>query len=154
MIDKTKLQTFIESRLADSDCYLTYLNITPSNEITVEVDSDTAVDLDFCIALNRAIEDAFPTDEEDYELEVGSACLTSPLRMPRQYQKHIGDEMEVLAPDGKKYVGILESADNDNFSIRVARKVKYEGEKRPVMEESVLTFPYQDVRKVTYVLKF
>ncbi|MDE7381176.1 MAG: ribosome assembly cofactor RimP [Muribaculaceae bacterium] len=154
MIDKIKLQNFIESQLSDTDCYLTNLKITPDNEITVEIDSDTAVDLDFCISLNHAIEEAFPTDEENYELEVGSAGLTSPLRIPRQYQKYIGKEMEIYAADGKKYSGILSAADNEKATLTVSRKVRHEGEKRPVTEEVEISFPYPDIRKALYILNF
>ncbi len=154
MIDKKKLQNFIESQLNDTDSYLTYLNVTPTNEITVEIDSDSGVDLDSCIALNQAIEEAFPSDEEDYELEVGSAGLTSPLRLPRQYQKHIDDEMEVITTDGKKFTGILTAANDENFTLKVTQKVRVEGEKRPVIQETDLIFPYDKTKKVTYILKF
>lgn len=154
MIDKTKLQDFVEDYLKDSDCFLTDLKVSPNNEVTVEIDSDTAVDLDFCIALNHAIEEAFPSDVEDYELEVGSAGLTSPLKTPRQFKKHCGHEMEVFAGDGKKYTGLLVNADDDGFTLRISQKVKKEGEKRPVIVDSDITFPYSQVRKVSYLLKF
>lgn len=154
MIDKTKLQEFVESQLQDTDCYLTDLKVSPANEIVVEIDSDTAVDLDFCIALNHAIEEAFPTDEEDYELEVGSAGLTSPLKIPRQFQKHIGHEMEVLSTDGKKYTGLLTEADGNGFTLRIEEKVKLEGMKRPTLQQTDKHFTYDEARKVSYLLKF
>lgn len=154
MLDKSKLKDFIESRLEGTDCFLTELKVTPSNEVTVEIDSDSRVDLDFCIALNRAIEEAFPTDEEDYELEVGSAGLTSPLKMPRQFKKFIGYEMEVLAADSKKYTGVLTEADDEGFRLRTKVKVKHSDQKRPVVEETEMHFPYSEARKVTYLLKF
>lgn len=154
MIDKEKLQEFIETQLADTDCFLTSLKVSPSNEIVVEIDSDSSVDLDFCIELNRAIEEAFPTDEEDYELEVGSAGLTSPLRLPRQYRKYVGQELEVYATDGKKYTGLLRSADDDGIVLGVETKVKAPGEKRPTIEVQDLKLGYSEIRKATYLLKF
>ena len=68
----------------------------------VEIDSDTSVDIDECIRLNRLVESEFDRDEEDYELEIGSAGLTSPLRVERQYHKNEGNEVEVLTADGRK----------------------------------------------------
>lgn len=154
MLDKTKLKDFIEGQLKDTDCFLTDLSVTPTNEVRVEIDSDSSVDLDFCIDLNRAIEQEFPTDEEDYELEVGSAGLTSPLKIPRQYRKYIGQDLEVFASDSKKYCGLLVSADDDGIVLRFNQKVKKEGQKRPVEEVVEKSFPYSEIRKAVYDLKF
>lgn len=154
MIDKTALKEFIEKELQDTDLYLVDLNVTPANEITVEVDSDSPVDIDECIALSRKIEEAFNRDEEDYELEVGSAGITSPFKVLRQYQKNIGNEVEVIARDGRKYTGVLRSADPDSFTVISKEKVKHEGAKRPVVEEVTRTFPYSDVKSTTYLLQF
>lgn len=154
MLDKTKLKEFIEKELADTDCFLTELSVSPDNRVTVEIDSDSSVDLDFCIALNRAIEAEFPSDEEDYELEVGSAGITSPFKLVRQYKKNIGNEVEVFATDQKKYTGILTEADDEGFTILAKLKVKQPGQKRPVTEETPLRFGYEQARKVTYLLKF
>ena len=46
MIDKKALATFIESRLEGTDLYLVDLKVTPDNVISVEIDSDTSVDID------------------------------------------------------------------------------------------------------------
>lgn len=154
MIDKTKLQDFIESRLQDTDCFLTDLKVSADNNITVEIDADSYVDIDFCVDLSRAIEEEFPRDDEDYELEVGSAGLTSPLKLPRQYRKHLGEEMEIYAADSKKYSGILTEADDEGCTLRVEKKVRLEGEKKPTLVQEDMRFPYADVRKAVCVIKF
>lgn len=154
MIDKKALNDFIEKELEGSPLYLVDITVTPSNEISVEVDSDSPVDIDECVALTRKIEAAFNRDEEDYELEVGSAGLTSPFKIPRQYAKHIGHEVEVLASDGKKYKGILREAGDDSFTILSEEKVKPEGAKRPVTQQVERTFPYDGVKYTKYLLKF
>lgn len=105
MIDKTALTAFIEGRLENTDLYLVDVEVTPANEIRVEIDSDASVDIDRCVELTREIEQEFDRDVEDYELEVGSAGLTSPFKVLRQYEKNIGNEVEVLAADGRKYRG-------------------------------------------------
>ena len=154
MIDKEGIKSFIEKELEGSEYFLVDLKITGDNEITVEIDSDNSVDIDYCIALTRKIEEAFSRDEEDYELEVGSSGLTYPFRLPRQYRKHIGDEVEVLEKGGKKRKGILKDADDESFTIEVSEKVKHEGAKRPVVETREITYPYGEVKQVTYVLNF
>lgn len=154
MIDKKSLNDFIEERLEGSDLFLVDLRVTPANEITVEIDSDGSIDIDRCVELTREIHDAFPTDEEDYELEVGSAGLTSPLKVPRQYLKYIGEDVEVLTSDGRKLRGVLKSADGSGFTIEIEEKVKKEGAKRPVIEKADVTFPYTGVKYTKYLLQF
>lgn len=154
MIDKTKLEEFIEGQLSDTDCFLTSLKVSSANEVTVEIDSDTAVDLDFCIELNRAIEEAFPSDDEDYELEVGSAGITSPLKLPRQYRKYVGKELDLYHTNGKKLLGTLLSCDDEGIILQITRKEKIAGEKRPVTVTEDLRIFYPEIRKASYHLEF
>lgn len=154
MIEKEKLYSFIDKELEGSEYFLVDLSISPDNVIKVEIDSDDSVDIDYCIALTRKIEDAFSRDEEDYELEVGSAGLTSPFKVLRQYEKHIGDEIEVIEKGGKKRAGVLKEADSAKFIMTVVEKVKPEGAKRPVAQERDIVYGYEDVKQVSYLLRF
>ncbi len=154
MIDKKALSDFIAKKLEDTDCFLVEVEVSPENEIKVEIDSDTSVDIDRCVELTRDIEQAFDREEEDYELEVGSTGLTSPLKVKRQYRKYIGHEVEVLSTDGKKRRGVLKNADDDGFTIMEEQKVKKEGAKRPVRELTDTEFRYDDVKYTKYLLQF
>ena len=154
MIDKTVLAEFINKQLEGTDLYLVDLTVSGQNEITVEIDSDTSVDIDRCVELTRKIDGEFSRDEEDYELEVGSSGLTTPFKVKRQYDKNIGNDVEVLAKDGKKYKGLLRRADDDSFTIVSEEKVKHEGSKRPVLEKVERTFRYDEVKYTKYLLQF
>lgn len=154
MIDSKALKEYVESRLERTDCFLVEVSVTPDNRITVEIDSAGSVDIDFCVELSRAIEARFDRDVEDYELEVGSAGLTSPLRIPAQYIKHIGHDVEVLTADGRKLKGVLISADDNGFTLGVDEKVKKEGQKRPSIERRNHTFGYNEVKNTKYLLEF
>lgn len=154
MIDKSEMKSFIDKELEGTSYYLVDLRISNDNVIAVEIDSDDRVDIDFCISLTRKIEGAFSRDEEDYELEVGSCGLTSPFKVLRQYEKHIGDEVEVLEKKGSKRKGVLKSADPEKFVIEVMEKVRPEGAKKPVMQPRDIEYGYDDVKQVTYVLEF
>lgn len=154
MIDKQALQDFISTRLEGTEYFPVDLTVSKENEIKVEVDSKSGVDIDFCIELTRAIEEAFPREEEDYELEVGSAGLTSPFKVHAQYEKNIGNKVEVLTRDGRKLHGVLTSADRETFTIETTVKVRPEGAKRPVAQTVPETFGYADVNSVRYELEF
>ena len=83
----------VEEKLASSSYYLVDVTVAPGNVITVEIDNDEAVSIDDCAELSRYIEERLDRDVEDYELEVGSAGITSPFKVLRQYIKNIGNEV-------------------------------------------------------------
>lgn len=147
------LKDFVESKLENTDCFLVDTEIR-KGEVTVEIDSDTRVDIDFVAALNRDIEEHFAPDIDNYNLEVGSVGLSSPLRLPRQFKKNEGNDVEVITKEGKKLRGMLKSSDEDGFVLTVEEKVKKEGEKRPSLQPVDYSFPYGDVKSVTYEIKF
>lgn len=153
MIDKTALSEFIESRLEGDGYYLVDLKVSPANEIVVEIDSMDGVDIDYCVELSRAIEEAFPRDDEDYELEVGSAGLTSPFKVRQQFVKNIGNPVEVLTSDGVKLHGILREAGEETFTVAVPTKVKEEGMKRPELRNVDTVIPYAGAKEVKYEFK-
>ena len=154
MIDKNLLKDYVESLLADTDCYLTDLTVSSDNNIVVEIDSSGAIDIDFCSALSRRIEEKFPRDEEDYELEVGSAGLTAPFKVRAQWEKNLGNDIEVVTTDGKKLHGVLRRLEEDAFILETEQKVKREGMKRPAVERLELEIPFADVRRANYDLRF
>lgn len=154
MIDKKALTEFIENHLKDTDYFLVDLKVTPSNDITVEVDNPEGVDIDFCCDLTRDIEEAFPRDAEDYSLEVGSAGLTSPFKVLGQYLKNIGNKIEVLTTDGRKLKGILDEADSEGFTLGVETKVKEPGMKRPEIRTVQHRFGYSQVKKANALIEF
>lgn len=154
MTDKSALQQFIESKLDGTDYFFVDLSVSPSNEIVVEIDHPEGVNIDFCAELTRAIEAEFSRDEEDYSLEVGSAGITSPLKVLGQYLKNVGNEVELLTADGKKLKGTLDEADENGFTVGVETKIKKPEMKRPVIEAVPHHFGYNDVKWVKPVLKF
>ena len=106
-----------------------------------------------CAALSRYIESKISREEEDYELEVGSAGLGQPFRVKRQYEIHVGHDVETQTLDGHKYKGILASVDDDGFSIEVMEKVKEEGRKRPVSKLVTRHFNFTEVAYTKYLIK-
>lgn len=154
MIDKALIEQIVADGLRGTDMFPVEITVSPDNRIVVEVDSMTAVDIDSCAALNRAIEQALDRDKEDFELEVGSAGLTAPFKVKQQFDKNIGNEVEVLTRDGRKFSGTLVETTEEGFTVEVPRKVKHEGAKRPVIEQQPETLAYGDAKTVKYVINF
>ena len=137
------------------DLFLVDVAISADNHIVVEIDShEGSVSIDHCVAITRAVEQAFDRDKDDYELEVGSAGLTSPFKVKAQYEKNIGNDVEVLTAQGVKLKGVLSEIGDDTFTIKVAKKVKPEGAKRPVIVEEDVTIKYSETKYTKYLIQF
>lgn len=154
MIEKDLVKDITEKYLQDTPMFLVDVSVHPGNIIVVEIDSDQSVGIDDCITLSRSIESHLDRDVEDFELEVGSAGLTSPLKIPRQYKKNEGNEMEVLTKSGQKLSGILKTSDENGFVLTVTKMIKPEGAKKKIAVEEDLPFAYDDVKYTKYLIRF
>lgn len=154
MIDKHLIEKLVEEKLASSSNYLVDVTVQPDNVIVVEIDNDDSVCIDDCVELSRYLEDHLDRDVEDFELEVGSAGITSPFKVLRQYQKNIGNEVEVLLTSGTKLTGVLKSADENGIVLTVAKQVKPEGAKRKVTVEEDQPCTYQEIKYTKYLIRF
>ena len=104
--------------------------------------------------MSRYIESKLNRDEEDYELEVGSAGIGQPFKVFQQYTIHVGKDVEVMDKAGKKWTGVLSEANTDNFTVIVTVKVKPEGAKRPKLVEQAVTFTYDEIKYTKYLISF
>jgi ribosome maturation factor RimP len=154
MISEDVVNEIISSFLLETDYYLVDLKINSNNQITVEIDSFNGVSIDFCSQLSKHIENQMDRDLEDYELEVGSAGLTEPFKVIKQYEKNIGNEVEILTKTGIKYKGILVEVDETSCSIELEKKEKKEGSKRKINTIEKLTFLFEEIKTTKYIIRF
>ena len=154
MIDSTKVRELVGQWLAGKDYFLTDLTVTPDNCITVEIDHADGVWIEDCVQLSRYIEDNLSRDDEDYELEVGSAGLGQPFKVLRQWQNHIGKQVEILTRDGRKLKGTLTAVDESQATLAIPTKVTVEGRKRPVVQDIETTTAMSDIKSGRYIIDF
>lgn len=154
MIEKSVVEKLVEEWLEGKDYFLVDVSVTPDDRIVVEIDHAEGVWIEDCVELSRFIESHLSREEEDYELEVGSAGIGQPFKVLRQYQNHVGKEVEVLTVDGKKLRGVLSAVNEEQFEITISVKKKLEGEKRPRMVEETMAFRYAEVKYTKYLIKF
>ncbi|MEN9920001.1 MAG: ribosome assembly cofactor RimP [Bacteroidota bacterium] len=154
MIDKALIIDIVEDYLIQSDMFLVEVLVKPSNIIVVEIDSTEGVSIEGCIALNKHIESKLDRDAEDFELEVGSAGITSPFKIVKQYEKNRGNEVEVLTKKGQKVSGLLKSCDDTAFVVTVTKLVKPEGAKRKIEVDEDFCFKYEEVKYTKYQIRF
>lgn len=87
MIDKNEVRRLVEEAIAGTDAFVVDITVSAANDIVVELDSATGIDLDFCADLNRSLNEKLDREAEDYSLEVGTASLTAPFKVKGQYEK-------------------------------------------------------------------
>ena len=154
MISKDSIFQAVEQFLSATDYFLVDIKITPDNRVLVEIDSFEGVTIEFCAELNRHIESQIDREIEDYELEVGSAGLTEPFKVLKQYEKNLGNEVETLTKEGKKFNGILKEVRSTDFVIEIEKAEKPEGAKRKIIVNEDLTFPYDEIKTTKYIIRF
>ena len=145
-MDIKEIREVAEKALEGSDMFVVDCTITPNNTIDLTIDSDTSVSIDACAMINRAISDAFNRDEEDYQLTVASAGIGEPLRLVRQYQKLVGESIEVLLKSGVKVLATLDEVSEEAITISYDEAVVVEGKKKKQIQRTTHTFSFDEIK--------
>lgn len=154
MIDAKHVIEIAEKFLADTDMFVVECKTSPMGDIELLIDSDTAVKLEDCAALNRAIEAELDREVEDYSLMVASAGIGSELRLLRQYKKILGNSVEVLLKDGIKILAKLNDATEKGIILSYEEKQVVEGKKRKVTVEVTKEYEWKEIKYVKEYLDF
>ncbi len=119
----SKLKEWSTDYLKGSDEFLVDIENRPgSNKYRVVVDGIESITIKRCAMLSRYLskqmDEDESLDEDDYfTFEVSSPGADRPLKLPKQYFKHIGRQLEVETSDGEKLTGSLVSVDEVKISI-------------------------------------
>lgn len=154
MIDKNVVKKLVDEWLEGKEYFLVDIQISTDAKIVVEIDHADGVWIEDCVELSKFIEERLSRDEEDYELEVGSAGLGQPFKVPQQYINFIGKEVEVLDQERRKIRGILKSVEGEKFVVSVNEKVQVEGKKRPVKMDVDHEYDMNEVKYTKYIISF
>jgi len=80
----------------------------PPKKVTVVIDDDTGATIEDCASLSRALSATLDEEgmmPENYVLEVTSPGVDSPLKLKRQYGKHLGRGLKVVLKDKSQLKG-------------------------------------------------
>ena len=154
MITTERIRDLVGEWLRDGEYFLVDVQMGDDDRIVVEIDCADGVWIDDCADLSRFLQENLGDELGDYELEVGSAGLGQPFKVEQQYKNHVGDQVEVVADDGKKTVGVLKQVDGRTFTVTTQQKQVPEGKKRPVKVEVDIDFSMDRVKYTKYILNF
>ena len=154
MIVKDQIEHVVSEWLEGKEYFLTDLQISADNKITVEIDQKEGVWIEDCVALSQFIESRLDGEMDDYDLEVGSAGIGQPLKVQRQFENCLGLEVEVKTHDGRKLTGSLKAVDGNGFTLITQVKVKEEGMKRPKLVVREVALTHAETDYVKQIIKF
>lgn len=124
-LDQIKIK--LDELIKDSDFFLVDLYIKPTNNLKIFLDGDNGITINAISNINRALRNQI--DEEgwfpdgDYSIEISSPGVDMPLKFLRQFNKHLGRNLEIILND------------EDNTTL-IAKLVKIEGEEL-FLEETI-----------------
>jgi len=155
MIQKDLVVQIVDEWMENTSFFLVDVKINKENEIFIEFESESDdINIDDCVDLSKFVESKLDREKEDFALEVGSAGLGQPFKVLKQYEIHLGDEVEIVTKAGKKETGILKSVDEDGFVLTVNRKVKLEGSKKTMKMDIDETYHHIDIKSIKYLIRF
>ena len=137
-----------------NDLFLIDFSISTGDDITVILDGDNGVTLQDCLDASRTIENNLDREEHDFSLQVMSPGLSEPLKLPRQFKKNMGREIEVLLNSDEKIQGEVVAVDDEKVTVVLRyRRPKLIGKgKEDVVENKEI--PYTEIKKALVVIKF
>ena len=145
----SEIQDAILPAVVARKCFIVDINVSADNDIVLTIESEEGtVVLDDCVELSRAFEEHFDREVEDYSLTVTSAGLDQPFKIVKQFIKAVGSKVEVKTRDGRKLVGVLESADDNGFTFSYEVKELVPGKKKKEMVRHEESFEYGSVNSV------
>ncbi|GAB1417699.1 hypothetical protein MASR2M12_04640 [Bacteroidales bacterium] len=153
MLEKEQIKQWVEEILEGTDRFVVDIVLKNEDIVYVFLDSDTALTIDHCVEVSRAIETRLNRDEEDVELRVSSAGLDHPLSLPRQYVKNVGRKIRLEMLDGSSHLGKITEAGNQSVTIEIIHEKKH---KKIKQEEigGLFTVAYADIKEGWPVISF
>ena len=150
MITEGKIRKIAGEKLDSTGIFVVDVLVKSSGKIYVFIDGDEGVTISDCIDLSRHIEGRLDRDKEDFELNVSSSGVDQPLKMPRQYNKHIGKKISVLTWDGEKQEGELVDVLDNGISFRpdIIGKKKKNEKTEPVFVS------FEDIKETKRLVSF
>ena len=147
----SKLTEWTSEFLQGSEEFLVDMeNKAGSSKYRVLVDGIEPITIKRCAQISRylskQIEEDTSIDEEDYfTFEVSSPGADRPLKLPKQYFKHIGRQLGIETLDEKKFTGTLKTVDEDKISIAI------EVSKKETTNEQI---EFKNIKEANVIISF
>jgi len=153
MVELSKIESFV-NEVIDDNIFIVDIKISTSNKINILIDSITGTTIKDCITVSRNIENNLDREVEDFELEVSTPGLSEAFKVPQQYAKNLGKQVETQLKDGHKIKGELKSFNGSIIELVEEKMIKPEGKKRKQKVEVNHSINIDDAVSTKVVISF
>jgi ribosome maturation factor RimP len=125
---------------------------TGSRKVVVYLDGDLSVTIEQCRQLSRHLSeklDELDYGDEAYQLEVSSPGADKPLKVNRQYGKHVGRELMVKLTSNTELLGKLMEVNEDHVVLMLKDKKK--GYPKEITTKEI---PFNDIAESVVQISF
>ncbi len=157
MITKEQIETLVNEKIKGTHLFLVDIKISTSNKIEVYIDGDEGLAISDCVGVSRHIEKNLDREAEDFSLEVSSPGATVPLKIVRQYLKHLGRDLEVSLTDGQILTGKLVNINvngKEEITIETTKREQKPIGKGKVTVTETQILDLQNIKESKVKLKF
>ena len=154
MIVKGQIIEIINEKINGTHLFLVDLKLLPGNRIEVLIDGDNGLGINDCVDLSRHIEKSLNRDIEDFSLEVSSPGATQPLKLSRQYIKHVGRDLELKLNDGNSISGTLTEIGTTELTLTTTSRENKPIGKGKINVTRTHSIPLQNIKETKIKLKF
>ena len=154
-MDKQQLTLTAGKAASERGCFLVEVSLSGDNDIEIVIEKqEGSVDWDDCAAVDKAVHEAFDQDAEDYALTVSSAGLDRPFKVFQQFEKALGEKVDVKFKGGRRIVATLTAATPETVTLQFIALEAVEGKKKKEKVEHTDTFPLTEINSVTPFIEF
>ena len=146
-----KIIELVEQCLESDALFLVDVEIkgNPGNQkIQVFIDGDVMVGIDEYSRVSRKLSGLLEEKElfdGKYTVEVSSPGVSRPLKLLRQYPKHIGRELNVITKAKQKYEGELQEVDDNSITLMEVSNKK---------TKKLIGLPFEDIESAKVQIRF
>ncbi|MFM9943658.1 MAG: ribosome maturation factor RimP [Bacteroidia bacterium] len=147
----SKLNQWTSDFLQGSDEFLVDVeNKEGSTKYRVLVDGMEPITIKRCAMISRYLskqmEEDSSLDEDDYfTFEVSSPGADRPLKLPKQYYKHIGRQLAIETQEENKISGTLKAVEENKITVAV------QVSKKETIEE---TIEFKNIKEANVIISF
>ncbi len=149
-----EIKEIMDTILQGTDLFLVDLSVAADNSIEVEIDAPKGVNVDTCREVSRKLEERLDRETEDFALTVCSAGIGYPFKVPQQYEKNIGNTVEVKLANGQKLEGTLKAHTENGITVEVEEKVAAEGKRRKTTVKTEKDIQFSEIKEVKDIVTF
>ena len=149
-----EIKEIMDTILQGTDLFLVDLSVAADNSIEVEIDAPKGVNVDTCWEVSRKLEERLARETEDFALTVCSAGIGYPFKVPQQYEKNIGNTVEVKLANGQKLEGTLKAHTENGITVEVEEKVAAEGKRKKTTVKTEKDIQFSEIKEVKDIVTF